>query len=140
MLQGHTFNSFTRTDLRDGGPYMLSQFVGGLPPAMFLFLTGITFAFLMDSQERQGRQLATEGLGRPQALALSFPDRLPVSDTTVRVRVSRPAPASELLRVDILNCMGLAMLIFAPMAVFTTHGAHPAVHDSRSPDCGRSLL
>src|SRR5437879_1730780 len=53
MLQGHTFNSFTRTDLRDKGPYMLSQFVGGLPPAIFLFLTGITFAFLMDSQDKQ---------------------------------------------------------------------------------------
>ncbi len=54
MLQGHTFHSFTRTDLREQGPYMLSQFVGGLPPAMFLFLTGITFAFLMDSQDRKG--------------------------------------------------------------------------------------
>ena len=54
MLQGHTFHSFTRNDLRTGGPYMLSQFVGGLPPAMFLFLTGITFAFLMDSQDRKG--------------------------------------------------------------------------------------
>src|SRR5947208_5489755 len=53
MLQGHTFHSFTRTDLRDKGPYMLSQFVGGLPPALFLFLTGITFAFLMDSQEKR---------------------------------------------------------------------------------------
>ena len=28
--------------------------VGGLPPAMFLLLTGITFAFLMDSQDRIG--------------------------------------------------------------------------------------
>ncbi|MBV9308294.1 MAG: DUF1624 domain-containing protein, partial [Acidobacteriaceae bacterium] len=53
MLQGHTFHSFTRTDLRDKGPYLLSQFVGGLPPALFLFLTGITFAFLMDSQEKR---------------------------------------------------------------------------------------
>jgi fucose 4-O-acetylase-like acetyltransferase len=30
------------------------------------------------------------------------------------------SPAGELLRVDILNCMGMAMLILAPMAVFTT--------------------
>jgi fucose 4-O-acetylase-like acetyltransferase len=30
------------------------------------------------------------------------------------------SPASELLRVDILNCMGFAMLVLAPMAVFTT--------------------
>src|SRR5438045_7558006 len=54
MLQGHVFQSFLRNDLREGGPYMLSQFVGGMPPAIFLFLLGVTFAFLMDSQERKG--------------------------------------------------------------------------------------
>ena len=54
MLQGHVFQSFLRTDLREGGPYMMSQFAGGMPPAVFLFLLGVTFAFLMDSQERKG--------------------------------------------------------------------------------------
>lgn len=54
MLQGHVFNSFTRTDLRNGGPYLFSQFVGGMPPAIFLFLTGVTLAFLMNSTERKG--------------------------------------------------------------------------------------
>src|SRR5664279_2072409 len=53
MLQGHTFHSFTRSVLRDGGPYVLSQFFGGIGPAIFLFLTGITFAFLLDRSERQ---------------------------------------------------------------------------------------
>src|SRR5271165_2808178 len=54
MLQGHVFESFLRDDLRQGGPYAMSQFVGGMPPAIFLFLLGVTFAFLMDSQERKG--------------------------------------------------------------------------------------
>src|SRR5262245_33024938 len=54
MLQGHTFHAFTRNDLRDHGPYVLSQFVGGMPPAIFLFLTGVTMAFRMDSDERKG--------------------------------------------------------------------------------------
>src|SRR5882762_2035582 len=54
MLQGHTFHSFTRMDLRDKGPYILSQFLGGIAPAVFLFLTGITMAFRMDSDERRG--------------------------------------------------------------------------------------
>src|SRR5579875_1281567 len=119
MLQGHTFNSFTRTDLRDKGPYMLSQFVGGLPPAIFLFLTGITFAFLMDSQERKGASAFQRVLGalkRSRYLfLLAFLFRL-----QLYVFGYPTSPASELLRVDILNCMGMAMLIFAPMAVFTT--------------------
>ena len=53
MLQGHVFHSFLRNNLRNDGPYVFSQFLGGMPPAVFLFLTGITLAFLMDSQERK---------------------------------------------------------------------------------------
>ena len=54
MLQGHVFDSYLRPDLRPGGAFTFSQFVGGMPPAMFLFLTGVTLAFLMDSSERKG--------------------------------------------------------------------------------------
>ena len=119
MLQGHTFHSFTRTDLRDKGPYMLSQFLGGLPPAVFLFLTGITFAFLMHSQERKGAtawQRVIAALKRSRYLfLLAFLFRL-----QLYIFGFPTSPASELLRVDILNCMGMAMLIFAAMAVFTT--------------------
>lgn len=119
MLQGHTFHSFTRNDLRTGGPYMLSQFVGGLPPAMFLFLTGITFAFLMDSQERKG-------LGNWDRIkgALKRSRYLFILAALFRLQLYvfgfPTSPASELLRVDILNCMGFAMLLLAPMAVFST--------------------
>src|SRR5579863_8351283 len=54
MLQGHVFDSFLKPELRNGAPFVLSQFVGGMPPAIFLFLTGVTLAFLMDSTERKG--------------------------------------------------------------------------------------
>src|SRR3989442_15205013 len=54
MLQGHVFHSFTRMELRERGPYIFSQFLGGLAPAIFLFLTGITMAFRMHSDERRG--------------------------------------------------------------------------------------
>src|SRR5579872_3503362 len=54
MLQGHCFDAFTKPSLRTGGPYVLSQFAGGMPPAIFLFLTGVTLAFLMDSTCRKG--------------------------------------------------------------------------------------
>ncbi len=119
MLQGHTFDSFTRTDLRDKGTFVLSQFFGGLPPAVFLFLTGITFAFLMDSQDRKqpsAWRRVVAALKRSRYLFLiAFLFRL-----QLYVFGYPTSPASELLRVDILNCMGMAMLILAPMAVFTT--------------------
>lgn len=119
MIQGHAFDSFTPQSLRQSGPFVLSQFLGGMPPAIFLFLTGITFSFLMDSQERQepsSWKRVIAALKRSRYLfLLAFLFRLQLFITGFPT-----SPAKEILRVDILNCMGLAMLLLAPMAVFTT--------------------
>ena len=40
-------------DVREGGPYVFSQFVGGMAAPLFLFMAGMTFAFQMDSLERR---------------------------------------------------------------------------------------
>jgi uncharacterized membrane protein len=118
MLQGHVFHSFTKPELRDGGPYILSQFVGGMPPAIFLFLTGVTLAFLMNSTEKKGFGpaqrvwMAARRSGYLFAVAILFRLQLWL--------FSWPAPATDLLRVDILNCMGMAIVAMAPMAMFRT--------------------
>ncbi len=119
MLQGHAFHSFTRTDLRQQDTYILSQFIGGMPPAIFLFLTGVTLAFLMESRERQGfgawdrvwASMRRAGylfglalLFRLQLWAFGFPQ----------------SGWESLFRVDILNSMGLAIVVMSLMAVFTT--------------------
>ena len=54
MLQGHVWESFTDKSLRDTGVYVFSQFPGGVAPAVFLFLAGVTLAFLVDSREKRG--------------------------------------------------------------------------------------
>jgi len=53
MIQCHTFNSLTRLDLREGGPYILTQFVGGMAAPLFLLMAGMTSAFQMESLERK---------------------------------------------------------------------------------------
>ena len=118
MLQGHVFHSFLRDDLRQDGPYVLSQFVGGMPPAIFLFLTGVTLAFLMDSTERKGLaplERFTTALRRSGYLfVLAFAFRLQLW------LFAWPAPWTDLLRVDILNCMGFSMAVMSVMAFFRT--------------------
>lgn len=118
MLQGHVFHSFLRDDLRTGGPYLLSQFVGGMPPAIFLFLTGVTLAFLMDSSERKGlapRQRFVTSLRRAAYLfGLAFAFRLQLWIFGL------PAPWRDLFRVDILNAMGFAIAVTSVMAFFRT--------------------
>ncbi len=118
MLQGHIFDSFLRNDLRGGGAFVYSQFVGGMPPAIFLFLTGVTLAFLMDSGERKGlggaaRVLASLRRGG-YLLALAFAFRLQLW------LFGWPAPVSDLFKVDILNCMGFAIVVMSAMALFRT--------------------
>jgi peptidoglycan/LPS O-acetylase OafA/YrhL len=119
MLQGHVFQSFLRTDLREGGPYVMSQFAGGMPPAVFLFLLGVTFAFLMDSQERKNVAPRARWLAACKRsgylFAVAFLFRL-----QLWVFALGQNPWTDLFRVDILNCMGLALLIFSVMAIFTT--------------------
>jgi hypothetical protein len=118
MLQGHVFDSFLRSDLRGGGPYVLSQFAGGMPPAIFLFLTGVTLAFLMDSTERKGMrplERVTTAFRRSGYLFfLAFAFRLQLWIFGL------PAPWTDLFRVDILNCMGFAIAALSAMAAFRT--------------------
>jgi len=118
MLQGHVFDSFLKTDQRTGAAFMFSQFLGGMPPAIFLFLTGVTLAFLMDSTERKGllpMQRFTKALSRSGYLFLiAFVFRFQLW------LFSRPAPWQEMLKVDILNCMGLALAVMSVMAFFRT--------------------
>ncbi len=118
MLQGHVFQSYLKPELRDGGPYMLSQFVGGMPPALFLFLTGVTLAFLMDSTERKGVkpvERVTTSLRRAGYLfGLAFAFRLQLWIFGL------PAPWQDLFRVDVLNCMGFSIAVLSVMALFRT--------------------
>jgi hypothetical protein len=118
MLQGHAFDSFLKPELRPGGPYTLSQFAGGMPPAIFLFLTGITLAFLMDSTERKGlapRQRVFTAFGRSGYLFfLAFAFRIQL------FVFGFPADWHDLLRVDILNCMGFSIAVLSVMALFRT--------------------
>ncbi len=119
MLNGHAFHSFTKPEQRQGGLYVITQFIGGLPPAIFLFLVGVTLAFLMDSCERKGVPAGarvSKALRRAGYLfAIAFLFRLQVW------AFGLPAsPWTDLLRVDVLNCMGLAIALLSVMAVFTT--------------------
>src|SRR2546430_14769713 len=117
MLQGHVFHSFTRMELRSQGPYILSQFLGGLAPAIFLFLTGVTMAFRMDSDERRGLPPGARVLSALRRarylLVIAFLFRL-----QLWVFSLPGSPWAGVLKVDILNCMALAGAVFSIMAVF----------------------
>jgi uncharacterized membrane protein len=117
MIQCHVFNSFTRLDLRGGGVYLLTQFVGGMAAPLFLFMAGMTSGFQMDRLERKsltraGRWLAAlRRAGYIGMIAYLF--------RSTNWLGTLPKPNNQdFWKVDILNCMALAMLIFSVAAIF----------------------
>ena len=118
MLQGHAFHSFTEPALREQPAYVYSQFVGGMPPAIFLFLTGITLAFLMDSLERKGRPVGERIVASlKRARYLFF---IAVAFRLQMWLFGLPKPIDDLFKVDVLNCMGVAVAVFSLLSVLTT--------------------
>jgi uncharacterized membrane protein len=134
MLQGHVFHSFVRPELRESGLYVISQFVGGIAPAIFLFLTGVTLAFMMSSMERKLAS-RTEKL----MTALRRAAYLGVLAFAFRIQLFLfgwpHSPAQDLLKVDILNCMALAIVTMAGLAVLSSRVANSAAGPCRC-DCG----
>ena len=116
MLQGHVFHSFMRNDARRDSPYVFSQFLGGEAPAVFLFLTGITLGFLMASRERQGLSMFERWWS---AARRGF--YLLMLAALFRIQLwlfGWPSPWTDLLKVDVLNCMGVTVLGVSVLALF----------------------
>ncbi len=119
MLQGHVFHSFAHKDLRSDSPYVLSQFFGGLTPAVFLFVTGVTLAFLMDSQSRK------EPTAWRRVLAAIYRARyLILIGLAFRLQQWLTAFGQSdwqnVFKVDILNCMAASVVVLAPLALVDT--------------------
>ena len=119
MLNGHVFHSFTEPALRNDGPFTLSQFIGGQGPAVFLLLTGITLAFLLDGGERKGLgpwdrwKAALRRSGYLWLLAFAFRVQL-------WAFAFGQSSWKDLFKVDVLNCMGLGIAVMSIMAIFST--------------------
>jgi uncharacterized membrane protein len=120
MIQCHTFNSFVRMDLRDGGPYTYSQFVGGMAAPLFLFMAGMTTAFQMESLARREpvalRRWLISLKRAGYILGIAFLFRL-----TNYLGSFPHADPQEIIKVDILNCMGVGMAVFAAAALFDSN-------------------
>src|SRR5947208_6152324 len=116
MIECHTFNSFAREELREGGPYVLAQFIGGMAAPLFLLMAGMTTGFQMESLERRGtgpwRRWAISLRRAGYILAIAFTFRFTNWFFTIP-----HGSTSELTRVDILNCMGVGLAVLSAAAM-----------------------
>jgi uncharacterized membrane protein len=110
MFQTHCYDSWLTPAARSGALYRWSQLLGTLPAPLFLFLCGVSFALVTErlwekdtARDAIARQTIWRGLEiyaagvlfRLQEYVLGYPK----------------SPWTDLLRVDVLNILGIAMIL-----------------------------
>jgi uncharacterized membrane protein len=118
MFQTHCYNSWLRPEARKSALYAWSQLGGTLPAPLFIFLAGLSFAMVTERWRDKGappndiarttirRGAEIFGLGllfRVQEFALGYPN----------------SPWTDLLRVDVLNILGLCMMLMGVLCWIT---------------------
>jgi uncharacterized membrane protein len=112
MIEAHVIDSWTRVADRKSRAFGESLILGGFGAPLFLFLAGVAVAMSAGSKARRTgddraavRAVQTRGL---QIFALAFVFRL-------QSLILSNAPAWTMLKVDILNVMGPAIVLAAAM-------------------------
>jgi uncharacterized membrane protein len=110
MFQTHCYDAWLSSEARKSTFFMYSQLGGTLPAPLFLFLAGISFALVTDKLAVKGapaQQIARTTIGRgAEIFALGLLFRL-----QEYLIAWGWAPWSDLLRVDILNTIGVSMML-----------------------------
>lgn len=112
MFQTHCYDSWLGGEARMSDFLMYSQLGGTLPAPLFLFLAGISFALVTDKLVRKNLS--------PSEITLTMVRRgTEVFVFGLLFRLQEYliawgwAPWSDLLRVDVLNMIGLSMMLMA---------------------------
>ncbi len=110
MFQTHCYDSWLNPGSRKTTFFMWSQLGGTLPAPLFLFLAGISFALVSDKLRQKGlppNQIARTTIRRGAEI-LGFGLLFRLQEYLIAWGW---APWSDLLRVDILNTIGLSMML-----------------------------
>src|SRR2546428_1187527 len=132
MFQTHCYDSWLSPQARKSSSLIVwSQLGGTLPAPLFVFLAGVSFALVTERLREKGiernaiakqtllRGAEVFGMGllfRVQELALGYP----------------LSPWTDLLRVDVLNILGLSMMLMGVLCWLTASRSHVNLTASRS--------
>src|ERR1700722_2673655 len=110
MFQTHCYDSWLSGSARKSTFFMWSQLGGTLPAPLFLFLAGISFALVTDKMRQKGTpagQIAGTTIRRGAEI-FAFGLLFRLQEFAIAWGW---APLSDLLRVDVLNTIGLSMML-----------------------------
>jgi predicted acyltransferase len=124
MFQTHCYDSWLGGEARKSTFLMYSQIGGTLPAPLFLFLAGISFALVADKLIRKNVSASeiTRTMARRGAEIFAFGLLFRLQEYLIAWGW---APWSDLFRVDILNMIGLSMILMALVCGGALHLANP---------------
>jgi predicted acyltransferase len=124
MFQTHCYDSWLGGEARKSTFLMYSQLGGTLPAPLFLFLAGISFALVTDKLLRKnvGASEITRTMARRGAEIFAFGLLFRLQEYLIAWGW---APWSDLFRVDILNMIGLSMILMALVCGCVLNLANP---------------
>ena len=137
MIQAHCYNSWLNPEARRTLLYRWSQELSTLPAPIFLFLSGVSFALVTEGlrqKNKSGSEIFRTGLFRgAEIIGLGF--LLRVQEFVLGYPKS---PWTDLLKVDVLNILGVSIIFMAlfwrsPLGLATSpcHTAHENIfHDA----------
>ena len=116
MLQGHVLDGWLRPHERSGEWFWLSQFLGGMPAPIFLFLVGVSLALVLDKmRSRNASSGAIFGKVVRRAgwiLLLAYAFRLE------QYLAWYPGAQWEgVFKIDTLNCIGASTLLIGLVSI-----------------------
>jgi len=128
MFQTHCYDSWLNPEARKTPLFAWSQLFGTLPAPLFIFLAGIAVALVAEKLRVQAsapsavaKQVISRGaevfglgiLFRIQEFALGYPH----------------APWTDLLRVDVLNILGISMMLMGAVCWLAGRGPAESARD-----------
>ncbi|MBV8514566.1 MAG: DUF1624 domain-containing protein [Acidobacteria bacterium] len=118
MFQTHCYNSWLSPDAKRSGLYAWSQLGGTLPAPLFIFLAGISFALVTEKLRDRGTDrnaIAKQTILRgAEIFGLGILFR--IQELVLGIGV---APWTDLFRVDILNMLGISMIMMGVLCWLT---------------------
>jgi uncharacterized membrane protein len=110
MFQTHCYDSWLGGAARDSGFFKMSQLGGTLPAPMFLFLAGTSFALVTEKLRQKG--VSSDEVARTTILRGGEIFILGLLFRLQEFLLGQPwASWTDLLRVDVLNVIGISLMM-----------------------------
>ena len=126
MIETHCYDSWLSAEAKKSEFYRYSQMGGTLPAPLFIFLAGISVALVTEKLRAQGiargaiaRQVTKRGA---EVFGLGILFRL--QEFILGIPIS---PWTDLLRVDVLNILGISMILLGALCWVAGVGSATAV-------------